>query len=87
MAYNGRVMAIVPNASYTFPVVVTQDEDGVYVATVPQLAGCHTQARTLPELYERVEEVIAVCLEVERERNRPVMQQKFIGVQQIEVEL
>jgi predicted RNase H-like HicB family nuclease len=35
---------------YHFSVLIEQDEDGIYVATVPQLRGCHTQAKTLEEL-------------------------------------
>jgi predicted RNase H-like HicB family nuclease len=46
-----------------FTVIVERDEDGYYVASVPALAGCHTQARSLDELVGRVEEAIAVCLE------------------------
>ena len=45
-----------------FTVVVERDEDGNYVASVPALAGCHTQARSLDELIARVQEAIAVCL-------------------------
>jgi predicted RNase H-like HicB family nuclease len=45
-----------------FTVIVERDEDGYYVASVPALAGCHTQARSLDELVERVQEAIAVCL-------------------------
>jgi predicted RNase H-like HicB family nuclease len=36
-----------------FSVVVERDEDGYYVASVPELPGCYTQARTLDELAER----------------------------------
>jgi predicted RNase H-like HicB family nuclease len=46
-----------------FTVIVERDEDGYYVASVPALAGCHTQARSLDELVERVQEAIAVCLD------------------------
>ena len=38
--------------------VVERDEDGYYVASVPELRGCHTQARSLDKLMERVREVI-----------------------------
>ena len=48
-----------------FAVVVERDEDGFYVASVPELAGCHTQAKTLDELMKRVREVIEVYLEAE----------------------
>ena len=37
-----------------FAVVVERDEDGYYVASVPELPGCHTQAKTLDELTERM---------------------------------
>ncbi len=46
-----------------FDVVVERDAEGYYVASVPSLHGCHTQARSLDELMERVREVIALCLE------------------------
>lgn len=46
-------------------VIVEQDEDGLYVATVPALRSCYTQARTLEELYPRIKEVIELCLEEE----------------------
>jgi len=47
-----------------FTVIIERDEEGYYVATVPQLRGCHTQARSLDELMERVEEAIELCVEV-----------------------
>ena len=30
-----------------FSVVIEKDEDGYFVATVPALHGCHTQAKSL----------------------------------------
>ncbi len=47
-----------------FTVVIEQDEEGYLVGTVPELKGCHTQARSLDELMARVKEVIVLCLEV-----------------------
>lgn len=41
-----------------FAVIVERDEDGYYVASVPELLGCHTQAKTLDELMKRVREAI-----------------------------
>jgi predicted RNase H-like HicB family nuclease len=43
-----------------FTVVIEQDEDGYYVASVPALHSCYTQARTLEELSPRIREVIAL---------------------------
>ncbi len=51
-----------------FKVIIERDEDGFFVATVPALPGCYTQAKTLPELTRRVREAIKLCLEVAREK-------------------
>ncbi len=45
-------------------VIIEQDEDGIYVASVPELPGCHTQAETLDELNSRIKEAIELYLEV-----------------------
>ena len=68
--------------SHRFLVVIEQDEDGMYVATVPSLRGCHTQARTLEELIPRTREAIELCLEVEGLDEPPM---RFVGVQEIDL--
>ena len=65
-----------------FNVIIEKDEDGYYVATVPALKGCHTQAKSLDELMERTKEAIELCLEVEKDVIYPY---DFIGVQKITV--
>jgi predicted RNase H-like HicB family nuclease len=49
-----------------FDVVVECDGEGWYVASVPALHGCHTQARSLDELMDRIREAIVLCLDVAR---------------------
>ena len=66
----------------TYTVLIEQDGTGAYIAKVPDLRGCHTHARTIPELLRRVREVIELCLEVEGKSVRPL---RFIGIQQISV--
>ncbi len=63
-----------------FNVVIEKDEDGYFIASVPALRGCHTQAKSLDVLMKRTREAILLCLEVEK----PVMNE-FIGVQRIAV--
>ena len=65
-----------------FDVVVEQDEGGYYVASVPALPGCHTQARSLDELTERIREAIALCLEVD---DVPEQRLEFVGIQRVSV--
>ena len=66
-----------------FTVLLEQDEDGMYVAKVPDIPGCYTQGKTIEEVMERIKEAIQVCLESEKEE---LPQMKFIGIQQIEIE-
>lgn len=46
-----------------FDVIVEKDDEGFYIASVPVLPGCHTQARSLDELGIRIREAIELCLE------------------------
>ncbi|MEA5512771.1 type II toxin-antitoxin system HicB family antitoxin [Nodularia sp. UHCC 0506] len=48
-----------------FSVIIERDSDGYFVASVPNLKGCHTQAKSLNELMERIQEAIELCLEFE----------------------
>jgi predicted RNase H-like HicB family nuclease len=59
-------------------------ESGLYVATVPGIAGAHTQAETLDELTSKLQEVLALCLEEMDAEERKALPE-FVGVQQIDV--
>jgi predicted RNase H-like HicB family nuclease len=63
-----------------YNVVIEKDADGFYVATVPSLRGCHTQAKSLDTLMKRIKEAILLCLEVEDECSS-----EFVGVQRVAV--
>jgi Uncharacterized conserved protein len=65
-----------------FDVVIERDQEGLYVASVPQLPGCHAQARSLDALMERIREAIELCLEVQGESPQDL---EFIGVQRVTV--
>jgi predicted RNase H-like HicB family nuclease len=47
-----------------FNIIIEQDEDGFFVASVPELRGCHTQAKSLDILMKRIREAVELCLEV-----------------------
>lgn len=67
-----------------FNVVIERDAEGYYVASVPELRGCHTQARSLDQLLTRIKEAIELCLEVE---DTAATGSVFIGVQRVAVEV
>ena len=65
-----------------FTVVIERDEEGYYVATVPALRACHTQAKTLDSLMKWVREAIELCLDSEGSVDP---QLELVGIQQISV--
>jgi predicted RNase H-like HicB family nuclease len=65
-----------------FDVVIERDSEGYYVASVPQIPGCHSQARSLDEVTERIREAIALCLEVE---GAPEEELEFVGIQRVTI--
>lgn len=67
---------------YQFDVIVEKDSAGYFVASVPALPGCHTQAKSLDDLMERIREAIELCLEVQGEVPEPL---DFVGIQRISV--
>ena len=72
------------NKVLDFTVLIEQDEDGLYVAKVPDIIGCYTQGKTVAQVLERIKEAIEVCLEADKEEIEPM---KFIGVQQVQVKV
>lgn len=64
-----------------FSVVVERAKDGYFIASVPELPGCHTQAKSLDQLMKRVHEVIELYLETEK----TVPSSEFVGLQLVEV--
>jgi predicted RNase H-like HicB family nuclease len=69
-------------SKHKFTIVIERDEEGYYVATVPGLRGCHTQAKNLDTLMKRAREVIELCLESE---DGGAGSLELVGIQQISV--
>jgi predicted RNase H-like HicB family nuclease len=65
---------------HEFNIIIERDEEGYYVASVPELRGCHTQAKLPDMLMKRVREAIDLCLEVEGHRPKS---SQFVGVQRM----
>jgi predicted RNase H-like HicB family nuclease len=66
-----------------FSVIVERDEDGLFIGSIPELPGCHTQAKTIDELMDRIKEAAELYLEVE-ETDRDTGRE-FVGIQFLEV--
>ncbi|MFH1654208.1 MAG: type II toxin-antitoxin system HicB family antitoxin [Pseudomonadota bacterium] len=72
------------NHKRVFNVIIERDEDGYFIAEVPELKGCHTQAKSLDELIVRIREAIALSLEIE-DNKYDEKSLEFIGIQRVAV--
>ena len=70
------------NNNSGYMVLIEEDEDGLLVASVPSLKGCHTQARDLQTLMKRIREAIHLCLECQKES---ISRLRFVGVQEVKI--
>lgn len=73
-----------------FKVLIEQDEDSLYVASVPELPGCYTQGKTLEQVRERIKEAIELVLEsdkdIKRDKlNSPKSSTKFFAIEDLEI--
>lgn len=66
-----------------FTVYIEQDEDGVYVGSIPAVPSCYAQGKTQNEMLKNLREVLKLCL---RNVNvKEVEKTKFIGIQNLDV--
>lgn len=79
--WSGKTVRRRPVPSREFSVLIERDSEGWLVGSVPELRGCHTQARTLDQLMKRVKEAIQACLEAGEEE----LGGEFVGLQRIRV--
>lgn len=77
-----------------FQVLVSQDEDGVFIADVPSIPGCHSQGETFEGALKNIKDAIGLCLSVAKkdknycqEIDWPITESesKFLGVANIAI--
>ena len=65
------------------PVIIEQDEDGVFIVSVPTLRGCHSYGHTVEEAMKNIAEAAELCL-----KDEPVRpSERFVGVRDLQVEI
>ena len=64
-----------------FTIVITRDEDGIYVAECPAIPGCVSQGKTEEEAQANIQDAIRQCLEVRSEMGMPLT----VTTRQVEV--
>ncbi len=66
-----------------FTVYIEQDEDGMFVGSIPTVPSCHAEGKTQKEMLKNLQQVLKLCL-----RNTNVSEiekTKFIGIQNVEL--
>lgn len=71
--------------TYNFPVIIEKDEDGFFVADCPDLAGCHTQGKTLEEAITNIRDVIKLHLKILKEEKQEIPVVKPVSITSLEV--
>ena len=71
--------------TYQFPVVIEQDEDGLFVADCPDLVGCHTQGKTLEEAISNIRDAIKLNLKILKEEKQEIPKIKPVSLTSLEV--
>jgi predicted RNase H-like HicB family nuclease len=66
-----------------FIVYIEQDEDGVFIGTIPNLPNCHAQGDTKEEMLANLEEV--AYLTIRNSDNKDYEPMKFIGTYNLEL--
>lgn len=73
-----------------FKVLIEQDENGIYVASVPELRGCYTQGKTLEDVRKRIKEVIELVLESDDDARQEKLEHpstsRFFGIEDITIQ-
>ena len=74
-----------------FKVLIEQDDDGLYVGSIPELPGCYTQGKTIEELRKRLNEVIRLVLESDNDARRakiksPAPSPRFFGIEDLNIQ-
>lgn len=66
-----------------FTVYIEQDEDGVFVGSVPPVPSCHAQGKTQEEMLDNLQSVLRLCLR--NIDNKVLEKTKFVGIQNIKI--
>ncbi|MBK7958451.1 MAG: type II toxin-antitoxin system HicB family antitoxin [Bacteroidetes bacterium] len=66
------------------PILIEQDEDGVYIVSCNSFKGCHSYGKTVNEAIENIKEVISMCME---EQVVYENSNQFIGFRELEISI
>ncbi len=66
-----------------FTAYIEQDEDGVFIGSVPSMPSCYAQGKTQEKMLKNLQQVLKLCL-----RNsdyKEVEKTRFVGIQNLKI--
>ncbi|OGK26109.1 hypothetical protein A2954_04140 [Candidatus Roizmanbacteria bacterium RIFCSPLOWO2_01_FULL_37_12] len=70
-----------------FRVIIEQDEDGIFVASVPSLQGSYTEGDTFEEVIQNIQDAIKLHVEAQKKRGLLPDDSKteFVGIKNLSI--
>ncbi|MCD4705399.1 type II toxin-antitoxin system HicB family antitoxin [bacterium] len=65
-----------------FTVYIEQDEDGIFIGSIPSVPSCHAQGKTQAKMLKNLQEVLKLCLMNVKSKN--FQKTRFVGIQSLE---
>ena len=68
---------------FQFTVYIEQDEDGVFIGSIPTIPSCYAEGKTQEEMLRNLSDVLKLCL-----RNidkKAIQKNRFVGIQNLEL--
>lgn len=62
---------------------IEQDENGVFIGSIPSVPSCHAQGNTEEEMLENLQEVLTLCVRNTEENSAP--HSRFVGVKELTI--
>ncbi|MCK5022037.1 MAG: type II toxin-antitoxin system HicB family antitoxin [Candidatus Pacebacteria bacterium] len=69
-----------------FTVYIEQDEDGIYIGSIPAVNSCYAEGKTQEKMFENLQEVLKLCLRNSKIKKKDLEKTKFIGIQNLKME-
>ncbi|MFA4815142.1 MAG: type II toxin-antitoxin system HicB family antitoxin [Candidatus Gracilibacteria bacterium] len=66
-----------------FTVYIEQDEDGIFIGSIPAVPSCYAEGKTQEEMFSNLSEVLKLCLR--NTDKKAVQKNRFIGIQNLEL--
>ncbi|MBI4235067.1 type II toxin-antitoxin system HicB family antitoxin [Candidatus Peregrinibacteria bacterium] len=75
-----KILIIKPSK---FTVYIEQDEDGMFIGSIPAVPSCHAEGKTQALMLKNLSEVLELCLR--NVNKKEILKTKFIGIQNLEL--